>query len=52
MVNQILIQTRLSEKQAKKLDKLQNKAGYEFRAEFVRQIITKYIKDQERQGKN
>ena len=52
MANQVLIQTRLSAKQAKKLDKLQKKAEYESRAEFVRQILTRYIEDQERLGKN
>jgi metal-responsive CopG/Arc/MetJ family transcriptional regulator len=39
----VLIQTRISARQAKKLDKLQKKAGFVTRAEFLRQIVAEFL---------
>lgn len=47
MANLTLLQTRVPTKQAKKLDKLQKKAGVMARAEFLRGIINRFIEGEE-----
>lgn len=47
-----LIQTRITDKQAKKLDKAQKSAGFVNRAEFLRQIISDFLKVQDEKEKN
>lgn len=48
----ILIQVRIPAKQAKKLDQAQKKAGVLTRAEFLRQIVTSFLTEQETLEKN
>ena len=47
-----LIQTRITDKQAKKLDKAQKIAGCVTRAEFLRQIVSDFLEAQEAKEKN
>jgi metal-responsive CopG/Arc/MetJ family transcriptional regulator len=48
----VLIQTRITKKQERKLEKAQQKAGVVTRAEFLRQIVSGFLEEQERKEKN
>jgi metal-responsive CopG/Arc/MetJ family transcriptional regulator len=49
---QTLIQTRITKKQAKRLDKAQKDAGFQTRAEFLRQIVSGFLENEEKKERN
>jgi len=52
MPNPILIQTRITTKQAKKLDKARKDAGMVTRSAYLRMIVDEFLKAREKQEQN